>query len=303
MDKLRALRYFKRVVELRSFSKVAAEVDVPPSSISRRIKDLENELGIELIQRTTRQVKATELGTLYYQQIVPGMKQLDDADELISQRKEAMVGKLRISVSTSFGERVLLPTLHKFRQQYPNITLDIDFSDKVVNFTTDPVDIAIRAGQLTQDRIVAKPLSSSAFKLVATPKLATKLMLSYGKNELSVDDLQTIPTLQYQRNKEILPWWAYQNEKWTQLTLVPAFSCNNGEALMHATLAGEGIALFPEWWVRPYLRDGSLVEVPTCHPISNGQTSNLDIFIVYQSAKYQIPKIRTCIDFILDNVD
>ncbi|RJX73636.1 LysR family transcriptional regulator [Vibrio sinensis] len=302
MDKIRALRYFARTVELNSFSQVAAELNLPLSSISRRVKDLESELGIELIQRTTRRVKATELGLLYYQQIYPLLQKLDEADELVSQRKAAMAGRLSISCSVSFGERVLLPILYKFRQQYPNITLDVDFSDRVVNFNQDSVDIAIRAGQLHEERIVAKSLSSAAFKLVATPELLLNLQSKFQTTVLSLENIQQSPTLQYLHGRVPLTWWIECDGVWQQVQHMPIFSCNSGEALIHAALAGEGIALFPQWWVETYLRDGRLVDVPTQKIISNGKGANLDIYVVYQQAKYQIPKIKTCIDFILQHV-
>lgn len=303
MDKIKALNYFKRVIELNSFTSVADEFNVPPSSISRRVKDLEKELGIELIQRTTRHVKATELGKLYYQQITPALSVLEEADELISTHKEAIEGKIRLSITTSFGEKVLLPVLQKFRMKHPNITLMLDFSDDVTNFAEENVDIAIRAGHISHERIVAKPISSSEFKLVSTPNLLKNLLTQYQRKTLTSEDLASCPTLQYGSSNAPLPWWEYCEKNWHPITLKPIFTSNSGEALMHATLSGEGLALFPYWWVRPYLRDGSLIEVPTELPISNGKMSNLDIYLVYQQAKYQIPKIKACIDFISQELE
>lgn len=103
MDKLRALRYFRRTAELNSFSLAADEFGVPASSISRRIKDLEKDLGLELLRRTTRHVSTTELGQLYYQRIVKALDTLDDADDLVSQQKGAYEGKLRISALERTG--------------------------------------------------------------------------------------------------------------------------------------------------------------------------------------------------------
>ncbi len=109
MDKIRALRYFKRVAELHSFTRAAEEFGIPASSISRRIKDLEKMLGVELLQRSTRAVKLTELGTVYYSMIEEGVRVLDDADELVSQRMDAPSGIIRITAMPSYGELALLP--------------------------------------------------------------------------------------------------------------------------------------------------------------------------------------------------
>ncbi|WNZ54313.1 LysR family transcriptional regulator [Microbulbifer sp. MKSA007] len=118
MDKIRALRYFKRVVELNSFTAVAEEFEVPASSISRRVKDLEQSLGVELLQRSTRQVKVTELGKLYYSMISKAIRQLEQADELVSHTFEAPKGLIRISCLPTYGEQHLTP----FLRSLPNVT-------------------------------------------------------------------------------------------------------------------------------------------------------------------------------------
>lgn len=302
MDKIRALRYFKRVAELHSFSLAAQEFDVPPSSVSRRIRDLENELGVELIKRTTRNVSTTELGNVYYDFIVDALKTIDDADELVSQRVESMEGKLRISTSASYGEKVLAPILHKFRQQYPAITLDIDFSDERVSFGKDTVDIAIRAGHIPEDRVIAKPLSSAEFKLVATPTLVERLQKQYGKQVLSLDDLESCPTLQYRGVHGLFTWWALNGKTWDNVAINPVLRCNNDETLLEAALAHDGLALYPLWWVKEHLDSGELMEVPVEVTISSRQGTNLDIFILYHQTKYQIPKIKRCVDFILQQL-
>ncbi|MGF1697784.1 LysR family transcriptional regulator [Vibrio kyushuensis] len=302
MDKLRALRYFKQVSEVNSFSLAALEFDVPASSISRRIKDLENDLGVELIKRSTRHVSTTELGSVYYNLISDALKKIDDADELISQRMDAMEGKLRISSTTSYGEKVLSPILQKFRKKYPLITLDLDFSDEKVVFGQDAVDIAIRAGHAPEERVIAKRISSAEFKLVASPALVSSLTERYGRSVLNIKDLEKCPTLQYRGNHGDLLWWALRDEVWEKVDITPLMRCNSAETLMNAALRDEGLALYPTWWIKDYLASGELVEVPTERPISSTRGVNLDIYILYQQAKYQIPKVKQCVDFILEQL-
>ncbi|WP_375753659.1 LysR family transcriptional regulator [Vibrio sp. HN007] len=302
MDRFRALRYFKRTVELSSFSAAAKELDVPASSISRRIKDIEVELGIELLQRTTRNVSTTELGQVYYEMVVEILQNLSDADELISQRRDAFEGKIRISATPSFGRKILAPIMQDFRKQYPNIILDLNFSDELTVLGRDAVDIAIRAGNVPNERVIAKKLSDAEFKLVATPRLLDTLQTKFGRSELSIEDLKTSPTLQYKGKHGALTWWHQREGNWEPTDITPIFWCNNGETLLEATLAGEGLSLFPLWWVNSYLTSGKLVEVPVNMPISNRQTQSYDVYILYQQAKYQIPKIKHCVDFIIKHV-
>ncbi|GAB3517858.1 LysR family transcriptional regulator [Photobacterium alginatilyticum] len=302
MDKIRALRYFKRVAELNSFTLAAQEFDVPPSSISRRIKDLESELGVELIKRTTRNVSTTELGSVYYRSIVEALQKIDDADELVSQRLGEMSGKLRISSTASYGEKVLFPVLQKFRQKYPSIILDLDYSDERVVFSKDAVDIAIRAGHVPEERVIAKHLSSARFILVATPQLLHSLQKRFHRKTLTVADIESSPSLQYRGNQGVFSWWTFNGDAWEKIAINPILLCNNGESLLAAALAHEGLLLYPHWWVSDYLASGELVEVPVNSPVSSRQHTNLDIFVLYQQAKYQIPKIKHCVDFILQHL-
>lgn len=302
MDKLRALRYYKRTAELKSFSLAAKEFDLPASSISRSIKGLESELGVELLQRTTRSVNTTELGSVYYELIEEVLQKLQDADELLSQRMNAMEGKIRISAMPSYGEKVLAPILQKFRKQYPSVMLDLDFTDDLTVLGKDAADIAVRAGNVPEERVVAKQLSHADFKLVATPSLLRKLQIQYDKPVLSVEDLKSCPTLQFSANFEKFSWWCFKNETWQKIEINPVLLCNSGEALLAATVAHEGLSLYPLWWVEEYLNSGELVEVPFELPISNRQNQSLDVFILYQQAKYKIPKIKHCVDFIMQHL-
>lgn len=302
MDKMRALRYFKRTAELNSFSLAAKEFDVPASSISRRIKDLERELGVELLQRTTRNVRTTELGRVYYEMIVDVLQKLQDADELLSQHFDAMEGEIKISVMPSYGEKVLAPVLQKFRQQNPFIILELDFSGELTVLGKDAVDIAIRAGSVPVERVVAKQLSNAEFKLVATPKLLLQMQARYGKTVLAIEDLKTAPALQYREKHGLFPWWCLRGDKWDAIEIKPVFGCNNGETLLAATLAHEGLSLFPYWWIESYLESGELIEVPVEAPVSNIQSHSLDVFLLHQQEKYKIPKIKHCVDFIIQHL-
>ncbi len=300
MDKVRALRYFKRTAELNSFSLAAKEFEVPASSISRRIKDLESELGVELIKRSTRHVSTTELGSVYYNSIVEVLLKLDEADELVSQAQGAFEGKLRISVMPEYGEIALLPVMQKFRKAYPDIVLDLDYSYHLVDFAKDPVDIAIRAGFVSEDRVIAKHLSRSGFKLVASPKVLESLQRQFTNNSLSVADIEACPIFQFKTQNGLISWWVYENDSWRKMNVIPTLISNNGETLLQACLAHEGLALFPEWLVKQYLLSGELVKVPTELPVSSAGRAEMDMFILYPQAKYKIPKIKHCVDFIMD---
>lgn len=298
MDKIRALRYFRRVSELNSFSAVAKEFDVPASSISRRIKDLEDELGVELVQRSTRHVKTSELGKLYYQRVNEVLQKLDEADELISQQKNAIKGRISISTSASYGENVLWPVLQAFQQAHPDIILDLDFSDKLVNLNLDSVDIAIRTHLGDKDRVLAKKLASTDMALVASPSYLKQLELETGKKRFSPEDIENASLIIYRTSSGIYPWHYFDDQQWHKIPTKAAFQSNSSATLLSATLNHKGLAVLPFWLIKEALETNHLIKVPTHHPVSSHESFSLELFIIYQKAKYQVPKIKACVDFI-----
>ena len=131
LDQLKALRYFVAVVEAESFTKAAALFSVPASSLSRRIADLESSLGANLLKRSTRVVKVTEIGREYYNQVSKIITEIDNSSEMVRSYQEKPRGRLRISAMTGFGEQILLPMLNEFSELYPDIVLDVHLSDEL----------------------------------------------------------------------------------------------------------------------------------------------------------------------------
>ena len=299
MDKIRALRYFKRVAELHSFTQAAEEFGIPASSISRRIKDLEKMLGIELLQRSTRAVKLTELGAVYYSMIEEGVRVLDDADDLVSQRMDAPSGIIRITAMPTYGELVLSPILEEFTQTYPDIVLDLYYSDDVMTLGKDPFDIAIRGGYAPDERVIAKRLTGHEFKLVATPEFLAALDCA---TPLSLDTLKSCKTLQYRGPKGLIDWYVMTGDSWEKIDIKPSMICNNGTILSRAALKHQGIVFMPQWGMQPYLDSGKVVEVPTEDIISLNRSRDIGIFLLHLKSRYQIPKIKLCVDFLLSHL-
>ncbi|WP_199609472.1 LysR family transcriptional regulator [Flocculibacter collagenilyticus] len=295
MDKLRGLKYFKRVAELGSFTLAANEFDVPASSISRRVRDLETLIGVELLQRSTRQVHLTELGQRYYSMICEGIQRLDEADVMISQQLEAPAGVISISCMPTYGEKRLTPILLEFNKLYPKIIFDLHYSDELISLGQDPVDIAIRGGFAPDEHLIAKRLSNNEFILVSSPQyLAT---LGTDALPLSKAQLLQVNTLQYRAPSGIIDW--YMNElDWQKLPLAPSLISNNGSVFEQALINGRGIACVPKWSVANYLASGELVNVPTEFPVSVSPGGDVGVFMLFLKSKYQITKVKLCIDYI-----
>ncbi|BEU05246.1 transcriptional regulator [Agarivorans sp. OAG1] len=297
MDKLRALQYFAHLAESGSFTNTANAFDVPPSSVSRRIADLEALLKQQLLHRSTRQVKLTELGDLYYQQILPALHSLSDAEDLLKQQQHHPSGLLSISAMPSYGELCLTPILSEFSQRYPDIVLDLHFSDQLSNLRRDQIDIAIRGGTAPDERIVAKKLSNNHFVLCASPEY-----LARNGQPQSPLELNQHPSLRYRSPEKVLPWLYKEQQKWQELHPPIRLISNHGTSLVNAAKSGDGIALLPEWGISQQLAEGSLVRFSVGQDIRVSPADTTGIYLLYQGLKYQIPKVKVAVDFIVSQL-
>lgn len=295
MDKMRALEYFVKVADTGSFSQAAKVFAVPPSSISRRIQDLEIDLGATLFHRTTRVVKLTELGAVYLNQVRPAIAALANADETIREQPDAPSGKLTISAPPGYGDTRVVPALGKLRQLYPDLVLDIELSDQVANIAGNDVDLAIRSTGNPPERAVARKLSNNRFVLVASPGYLDR----FKKPEV-IDDVVDHKAIHYRGPNGVLSWHAKRGESWEDLRTKPVFISNVGSMLLKEVLSGEGLALIPEWAVADYIRTNELVEIVLADgTISVSRSPQLGIYLLYSRPKYRLKKIQVAVDFLV----
>ncbi len=297
MDKLRALQYLLKVADTLSFSGAARAFGVPASSISRRIADLEAELGVELLHRTTRTVRLTEIGALYLEPVRAGLAQLDDAAELVGRRSRTLSGTLRISAMPSYGQLLLMPALQEFSAQYPDIVLDVHLSDALVELGRDQIDLAIRGGRQPQDRVVARRLDDNRFLLAASPQYLERL----GRPR-TLADLQAHKALLYRGPHALIHWQGRDEEGWRELTVPPAFISNDGASLIAMACQHRGLVLLPEWGLRPYLLRGELVALELEQPVSVSRGGEAGIYLLYLQARYQVPKVRVAVEFLMSRL-
>ena len=298
MDKLRALGYFLEVADTASFSRAAKTFHVSASSISRRVQDLENDLGVALFHRSTRVVKLTELGSLYVDQVRPTLAALKLADEMVGQHSKMPSGIVKITASPDFGRFRLLPALTKLRTRYPDIVCDVELTDQLSDLARNEVDIAIRATSNPPDHSVARKLADGRFILVASPDY-----LEEHGTPRTLAQLQDHLALLYRLPNGILHWQAKTQDNWIALRLPPAFISNQGDALLEAALAGRGLGLIPKWSIGKNLADGGLVHIVLDDAdvrVSHSESSG--IYLLYHRPKYVVKKIRLAIDFLLSEL-
>ncbi|MBI0425001.1 LysR family transcriptional regulator [Psychrobacter sp. NG27] len=297
MDQLRAIRYFSKVVETGSFTQAAKAFDVPPSSLSRRVSDLEKSLGATLLKRSTRLVKLTEVGQVYYNDMQHILNQLEQSKETVRSYQTTPMGRLRISSMVGFGEKILLPLLDEFSALYPQIILDVSLSDELSTLGRDDVDIAIRGGYAPNERVIAIRLMDNGFIPVAAPAYLEK-----NGTPIHVMELKEHNGLYFKTPSGATPWLCFMNDQWHDVSGPIVAISNSGPWLARKACNGEGILMSTRWALASYLESGALQELSFEHKLAITQHAEMAVYLLYQKQRYLVPKVKAAVDFLVDKI-
>ncbi|MGV2870941.1 LysR family transcriptional regulator [Colwellia sp. E150_009] len=297
MDQLRAIRYFSKVVETGSFTKAASTLKVPPSSLSRRVADLEKSLGATLLKRSTRIVKLTEVGQIYYNDVQQILIQLEKSNEAVRSYQTTPMGRLSISSMVGFGNKILLPLLDEFSALYPDIVLDISLSDELSTLGRDDVDIAIRGGYAPNERVLAIRLMDNEFIPVASPDYIEKHGIPNNAIELKEHN-----GLYFKTPSGPTPWLCNVNGQWQDVSGPAVAIANNGPWLAKKACNGEGILMSTRWALASYIESGKLQELKFDHQLAITQNSNMAVYLLYQKQRYFVPKVKAVVDFLVKRI-
>ena len=297
VDELRAIRYFIKVVETGNFSRAAKVFSVPPSSLSRRVADLERRLGATLLQRSTRVVQVTEIGRLYFEQIQNVLSQLEQANEAVRSYQQTPIGQLRISSMVGFGERILLELLEEFSQLYPNIIIDLSLTDELSKLGRDDIDIAIRGGYAPNERVQAIRLMDNEFVPAAAPSYLARM--GTPKSPL---ELHNHRGLYFRTPNGPSPWLCELDGQWQNVSAPQVAISNNGKWLANKAIDGQGIVMAPRWMLTPYFENGELKEISFDPVLRISQNDDLAMYLLYQQQRYQVPKVKVAVDFLVAKI-
>jgi DNA-binding transcriptional LysR family regulator len=297
MKALDSLRIFVITLKKGSLSAAARGLSLSPATISRRISALEEELGAQLLDRTSRNLKATEAGQAFLVRAEVVLEAMAEAEEAARKIKLLPEGRLRLHSRTQIGLRVIAPLLPRFAQRYPDILVEIELSEHPVNLVEQDFDIDIRTGESNDSSFVIKRLLSSDEVLVASPSfLKTHPRIRHPT------DLPAVRCLTYRREREVITW-KYIDAQGAQreLLIQGVLSSNNGELLRLAAIGGMGVALLSEPTVRSCIQDGSLVRLLPEHRLAVRAFSN-GIYAVFRQSRTLPLKVRAFVDFIAENL-
>lgn len=286
------LTVFVQVVENGSFSRAAKQLAMANSAVSRVVKRLEEKLGVNLINRTTRQLRLTEEGSQYFRRVQKILQDMATAEAEMLAVHEVPQGVLRVDSAMPMVLHLLVPLAAKFNERYPHIQLSLASSEGYINLIDRKVDIALRAGELDDSGLRARHLFDSHFRIVASPEYLAK----HGTPQ-STEDLANHQCLGFTEPSS-LNTWAVSDAQGNPYKISPHFTASSGEILRSLCLSGCGIACLSDFLVDNDIAEGKLI------PLLVEQTSNktLPFNAVYYSDKAVNLRLRVFLDFLVEEL-
>lgn len=287
MDRLDVMRLFVRVVERRSFTQAANDMEVPRSTCTKVIRDLETRLGTRLLQRTTRVVRPTLDGEAYYQRCIAIIDDVEDADGAF--RDLVPKGVLRVEVQGTLARHFLVPALPSFFEQYPDIELSMSESDRWVDLVQEGVDCALRYGRPRDSELVARKVADLDRLTAATPAYLEK----FG-TPTSLDDLEghRVVGLRSITSGLVTPLEFRVGGEVRTMALPGSFIVTGTESYLAGIRLGLGIAQVPRFHVEDALREGRLVEILKSTPPPSAPVS-----LLYSRMRQLSPRVRVFLDW------
>ncbi len=290
MDRLDCDRMLIAVLDSGSFAGAARRLGVSPGQASKLVSKLEADLGVQLLKRTTRALSPTEVGQAYYERVRLLVEEFDALDASVRNASGAPAGRLRLTAPLSFGEIQLMPLLLAFAEAYPDIQLDVNLSDRLMNLVDEGFDMAVRVGKPSDSSLIARKLCDARVDVVAAPAYLARRGEPMRPEELAgheciIDD----------NFRDPLNWRFRPLPPRSEVTVGVAgrLRFSNGEACLAAAEAGFGIARVPSFIADASLREGRVRRI-----MRDSDGTSLGIYALYPPARHLALKVRTLVDFL-----
>ena len=287
MDKLGDLDVFARIVAARSMSAAGRELGLSPAVVSKRMRRLEERLGVRLLQRTTRQLALTEVGRGFHERVAAILAAGEEAEAWAMSGSAEVRGLLRVSAPTSFGRMHVAPHLVRFLEANPKLEVELVLSDAFVDIVGEGFDVAVRIADLTDSSLIARKLAPNHRILVASPSY----LAAHG-TPASLDDLAAHTLLVHGGGE----WRLEGPDGPVSVKVTTPLRTNSSEVVREAVLAGAGIALRSTWDVGPELQSGKLARVLPAYRSS----PRVAVHAVYPSRRHLEQKTRAFVGFLVE---
>jgi DNA-binding transcriptional LysR family regulator len=287
------LAFFTLLARKGSLSAAARELDITPPAVTKRLAQLEQRLGVRLVNRTTRTLSLTAEGELYLAHASRILADIREMEEQVASSRDAPKGLLRVNATLGFGRTVIAPLISSFARHYPDVEVQLQLTDTPINLVEEAFDLGIRFGELPDTRLSARKVMSNRRFLVASPAYLKR----FGEPR-TPEDLAHHRCIVHRQNEDAHGIWRLTKGRRTETVKVGGtLSSNDGDVVLNWALDGHGILLRSEWDAAKYLASGRLQQV-----LKECKVPPADLFVYYPSRRNLPAKVRSFIDFIVDNI-
>lgn len=293
MDRFEDMRCFVQVADHGSVTRAAESMGIAPSAVSRRLKELEIRLGVQLLARTTRRMNLTEAGQTFCARARRILADVEEAEAEVSDASRALAGSFRIAAPLTFGIGQLSPVIIDFAAAHPELKVDLDFSDRIVDLVGEGFDLAVRIGNLRDSSLIARKICDVRQAVAAAPSFLDR----HGRPQ-TPEDMREWPALAYVGSERHDIWRFTRpdgSEGSVQMTV--KMRANNGTALTRAAIAGLGVVREPTFILHEAVEAGDLELVLRDHC-----WQVIGIYAVYPETRHLSAKARAFIDFLRERI-
>lgn len=280
------LRAFVKVVQTGSFTRAADLLDTQKAQVSRLVSQLERELAVRLLARTTRALSLTEIGREFFERALTILNAIDDAQREVQKAQDVPRGTLRLTCGVEFGMIAVSAWIRTYLERFPEVQVDADFTSRIVDLVHEGFDLAIRVGPLNDSNLAARKLGELRYGLFAAPAFLKR----YGAPE-QPQSLSQFATLVFAGGSHQPAWSMQRGHEQARVVLQAKLKANNVFVVRDAAIAGQGIAQLPWVVAEQAVAEGALQAV-----LIDWQLPTVPVHAVFVSARYLTPKVRAFID-------
>jgi DNA-binding transcriptional LysR family regulator len=288
MDTLLSMRVFRQVVESGSFVAAAERIDLSTAMTSKHVMNLERNLGVRLLNRTSKHMSLTEIGTIYYEQCQEILDRLEVVEAAVKRSAVATSGTLKVTAPVWFANPTFTKALATYHARYPNVLLDLNLNDRQVDLVEEGFDLALRVSSNPDTSLLSRRICPIKFRLVAAPDYLHNNGHPIAASELSQHEFLSYAYAPFGDR------FFFDGSHDRQKIAATAMRSNSTSMLHQAAIAGMGLVVLPEWLIEDDLTSGRLELLQLDYAFC----TYLDA--VYTSRRYLSPKVRTFVDFLAD---
>jgi len=290
--RLDAVSIFVKVVELKSITAASNLLELPKSTISRRLTDLENHLGVKLLHRTTRRMVLTEAGISYYENCLKAVELIENANRTIRETSEEPCGRLVVTAPHLFGTSFLMPVVKDYMQQYPKVEVTLELSQETLDIVARRIDVAVRMGTINDPSLIARKIGMGGAKYYASPEYVSARGIPRSPAELALHDCIVQDTDQGPHR-----WPFVSSEGSASVVVNSRLRINNFPMCYDAVLAGLGISRIPSFFAARDLALGRLVTV-----LDEWTPKPASVSVVYSSRAHLVKRVRLFVELVLTHL-